>query len=557
MTRRRHRPAMVAVVVVLAVLVTGCSGGSSSGASVHTGSFDAIVPAPVAVERGSGTFALSEHTTISVRDGADESADAVALLRAVVGPSTGFTLPDAPDGPGDGSDDSTRIVFARSPAGTDETGASTTPPAVDEGYTVAITPEQVTVTAAGHDGFVWAVQTLRQVLPAAIESATTVEGTWELPVGTIDDEPRYEWRGFLVDVARHFHPVEKLEAYIDAASAYKLNRLHLHLTDDQGWRIEIPDHPELTEVGASAELGGAGGGGHYTTEEYRHLVQFAQSRGVTVVPEIEMPSHSLAAITAIPSLRCPESDGDANEPGYDPESSPARRNLCPTDEATFAFLDTVIGEVASLTPGPYLHIGGDEAFGMQVPHYLEFVDRAVTMVVDHGKIPVGWAEIALGQSEPTAVLQSWTDPDAAKNEPWSAAPGVIASPADLTYINATYDEAAKRERIGWLAVEPLSTEKAYDWDPDTYFTEVPDATVLGVEACLWGDHISDRTKMDELVLPRLPGYGELGWSPRSTHDWSGYRVRLADQAARWDAWGLGYYRDPGVPWADTGPTDGG
>jgi hexosaminidase len=569
------------VTVTLTVLLTGCSIGSSSDTELRPGRFDRIIPAPMEVTHGAGTFTLSGDTTITVEPGAEESADAVALLREIVETGTGFTLPvvDASAGAAGDSDVGNRIVFTPSAGGArpaeasdghagagapmvasndatgmdgDQVAPFVVPPVVaDEGYSLEVVPQQVTVSAAGPEGFVWAVQTLRQILPEQIESTGHIGGTWQIPVGTVTDLPRYEWRGFLVDVARHFQPVEKLEAFIDLASAYKFNRFHLHLTDDQGWRIEIPGHPELTEVGASAEIGGSGGGGYYTTDQFRRIVRYAQSRGVTVVPEIEMPSHSLAAITAIPSLRCPSADGDADEPDYDPESSPAHRNLCPTDEATFTFLDTVIGEVAAMTLGPYLHVGGDEAFGMLVPDYFAFVDRATSLVHRHGKSPVGWAEIAVGQSEPTALLQSWTDPHPSMNEPWAAAPGVIASPAALTYINATYDEGAKRERIGWVGVDPLSTEKAYDWDPETHFTAVPDVTVVGLEACLWGDHISDRSKMDELVLPRLPGYGELGWSPRSTHSWADYRVRLATHAPRWDAWGLRYYRDPTVPWADT------
>lgn len=499
-------------------------------------------------------FPLTAATSIQIDPGAGAARDAASLLRRTVHRSTGYPLM-ATSARRSGS----RIIFTTlEPAATTTTlstpgpDRAALPSTPSEAYTIKITTRTVTIAARSHDGFIWAVQTLRQIMPPEIESPQRVDGTWKIPTATVSDDARYAWRGFLVDVARHFVRIDDLESIIDTMSAYKMNRLHLHLTDDEGWRIEIPGYPELTTVGASASQNGSGGGGgHYSVAQYQALNAYAQAHGVTIVPEIDVPSHALAATTARPELRCPEADAEWGKPGYDPDSLMVRRNLCPTSEATWTFFETVVRTVAEATPGPYLHVGGDEAFGMKVQDFVAFTRRMVDLVHAQGKFPIGWAEIAGFQAPPPdAILQAWNDPRPFQSDLWSQAPGLIASPSSRTYINATYDTASKRQRIGWTGVPPLNTKDAYDWDPEDVFANITNPRVLGLEACLWGDHLVDRTRFAELILPRLPGFAELGWSPRSAHSWANYRVRLAAQAARWKAWGVPFYADPVVPWPD-------
>lgn len=497
----------------------------------HHGSLAQMIPRPVEVVPGEGELALVATTVIAVDPSADDEADdAVELLRGYLRPATGLELPvedgsvDDPPGPGPA------IVFAAAEGSdADELG--------DEGYELVV-DDNVEIRATSAAGFGWAVQTLRQLLPPEIDGSDHRPGTYNLPAVTIRDHPRFAWRGVMLDVARHFFPPEDVRRVIDLAAQYKLNRLHLHLTDDQGWRLQIEAYPELTEVGAATEMGG-GEGGYYTQDEYRDLVDYAARRGIVVVPEIDMPGHTSAALAAVPELACP---------GVPPATvatdfSSGDSSLCAGEESTYDFVETVIGEVAELTPGPYIHLGADEAQATAPDDFRRFVERAMEAVVAAGKQPVGWDEMAEAGMGPDTVLQHWNFPDQARAAADGGA-GVIMSPSSRAYMDMKYDESTP---IGLTWAGLINTRTAYEWDPATVVEGLPTEQILGIEAPLWTETVTDLAQIEQMMLPRLPGYAEIGWSTEG-RDWDEYQPRLADHDARWEAAGRSYTRDPLVAW---------
>lgn len=490
---------------------------------VRSGSFDSLIPRPTSVSATGDQFPLTTATDIVVDRGAD-AEQAVDLLRGYLGPVTGLELPQVNEKPGTEESSYGRVVrFTSSSA--DGLGA--------EGYELHIEPGRVDIVAEGADGFGWAVQTLRQLLPVEVESGEEQPGTFALPTGTIRDAPRFRWRGTMLDVARHFFPPEDVRRVIDIAATYKLNMLHLHLTDDQGWRLEIREHPELTAVGASTEVGG-GTGGYYTQDEYRDLVAYAADRGITIVPEIDMPGHTNAALVSIPELNC---DGQAPEPYTGTQVGFS--SLCVDLELTYEFVDDVIAEVAALTPGPYIHIGGDEAHETPASDYQRFLERAAEIVRSHGKTPVGWDDVARADLGSDAVAQHWHSPD---NTLAAAGQGmeVVMSPADKAYLDMKYGDFSPGN--DWAG--HIDTRTAFEWDPEAVVEGLPAGTVTGLEAPLWTELVTTRERIEQMLLPRLPGYAELGWSAAEGKDWEEYRPRLAAQTARWDAAGWAYTRDP-------------
>ena len=346
-----------------------------------------VVPAPTRV-RPDPAADFTLHSGATIRCGRQPGAAAVAeQLAELLRPATGYPLPVGPlDGepPGD-----LRLLLTDLPAvGT-------------EGYRLTVTPTRITLAAPTPAGLFHGVQTLRQLLPARIESATAVEGAWTVPGGEITDTPRFAYRGAMLDVARHFFAVPDVLRFIDHLARYKLNHLHLHLTDDQGWRIAIDRRPALTRTGAATQVGG-GTGGHYSKSDYRRIVRYAAARHITVVPEVDMPGHTHAAQTAYGELA---PDGAAPPPYTGTEVGFSALAL--ERESTYEFLADVLGELAELTPGPYLHIGGDEAFHVPGPEFAAFAARAQSLVAAAGKIPIGWHQLAAAEHRPGRILQYW------------------------------------------------------------------------------------------------------------------------------------------------------
>jgi hexosaminidase len=365
--------------------------------------------------------------------------------------------------------------------------------------------------------------------------ARTVQG----PGGTITDAPRYAYRGAMLDVSRHFFGVEVLMRFVEQLARYKLNVLHLHLSDDQGWRLAVDAWPRLAEVGGATQVGG-GTGGCYTKAEYAALVEFAAARHVTIVPEIDMPGHVNAALAAYPELN---GDGVAPPPYTGVEVGFS--TLAVGQEVTYAFVRDVLAEVAALTPGPYLHIGGDEAQSTTPEDYRTFMARVQPMVTALGKTVIGWHQIGPADGEPGRIAQYWgntPEPDDDVKAALARGDRILLSPADRVYLDMKYDADTP---IGLDWAGHIGVRTAYDWDPAD---RLPAAAVLGVEAPLWTETVSTADEIDYLVFPRLPAVAELAWSPQSARDWADFRTRLAEHGPRWARQGINYHRSPEVPW---------
>jgi hexosaminidase len=476
----------------------------------------AVVPKPVSETPARGTFALGPKTRVVA---SAEVAPVGRYLAGLLRRATGYPIPVTAAAARSGD-----IVLALGPA---TTGAG-------EAYELRVAPERITIAGAGPAGVFYGVQTLRQLLPP--------KAPWQVRAGTIVDSPRFTWRGAMLDVARHFFGVADVERFIDAIAAYKLNRLHLHLSDDQGWRIAIRSRPQLSRHGGSTAVGG-GPGGYYTQRQYRQLVAYAQSRFVTIVPEIDMPGHVEAALSSYPELSC---DGKARPvfTGIDVGFS----SLCATKASTYRFIDQVVGEVAALTPGPWFHIGGDEAAATKPGDYVRFVERAQRIVLKHGKQMIGWEEVARATLAPNTVVQHWNiEPAKAALARQAVAQGakVIMSPAAKAYLDMKYD-ASTRLGLHWAGY--TSVGDAYQWDPATVLAGVGEQDVLGVEAPVWSETLRTLADVEYMAFPRLVGIAEIAWSPRAGRSWREYRLRLAAQGPRLRAMGVQFYRAPGIPW---------
>jgi hexosaminidase len=346
----------------------------------------------------------------------------------------------------------------------------------------------------------------------------------------------------MLDVARHFRSVRDVKRFIDLMALYKLNRLHLHLSDDQGWRIAIAKWPRLATHGGSTEVGG-GKGGYYTQAQYEDIVRYAAARYVTIVPEIDMPGHVHAALSSYPKLAC---DGKPSPlyTGIDVGFS----SLCIGKPVTYDFVSDVVGELARLTPGPWMHIGGDEAMATKTGDYVRFIDRVQSIVESHGKWMIGWEEIGRARLRGGTVVQHWnTDPTKTALSARAAQQGakVIMSPAAHAYLDMKYD-ASTAPGLQWAGY--TSVQDAYAWDPARTVPGVGASDVLGVEAPLWGETVQSIRDAEYLAFPRLIGIAEIGWSPGRGRSWADYRQRLAAQAPLLDSLGVSYYRAPEVPW---------
>ncbi len=477
-----------------------------------------LLPQPQSVTPGRGTFVLGSDATIGAPPGLEGIGEQLAAaLRA----STGYALPVRPP--------PQAITLELDPSVSG-----------DEGYQLTVGSNGVRIQAAQPAGLFYGTQTLLQLLPAELEGSARQRGPFAISQGTLRDAPRFPWRGLMIDVARHFFTPGELRRYVDAMARYKLNRLHLHLTDDQGWRLEITSRPTLTQVGAATEVGG-GPGGFYTQGDYAALVQYAAERFVTVVPEVDLPGHTGAALSSLPELNC---SGVA--PPLYTGTMVGLSSLCP-GPASDQFIADVIREVAAITPGPFLHVGGDEAKMTAPADYLAFEATARAAVADAGKQLVGWEELARADAGAGEVVQHWADPSLAAAATGNGA-RVILSPAQRVYLDMQYaQDTPKGVGTFWAGFVPVSL--SYDWDPAAWLMGVPESAVLGVEAPAWTETIADTSALDEMVFPRLLGVAELGWSPASARDLKDYLRRLGAHGPRLRAQGLGFYASPQVRWA--------
>ncbi len=406
-----------------------------------------------------------------------------------------------------------------------------------EAYQLVISENEITLHAASAAGAFRGIQTIRQLMPEQSNDSMAEYSIWTIATGEISDAPQFKYRSAMLDVARHFFSVEDVKKYIDVLSYYKINNLHLHLTDDQGWRIEIKSWPKLTEVGGKTEVGG-GEGGFYTQEDYTEIVNYAARRHINIVPEIDMPGHTNSASLAYPIL-----DGAGKELKPYEGIEVGFSTFDTRKDTVYAFVDDVVRELAALTPGLYFHIGGDESHTTAKKDFNYFVERVSKIVEKHGKQMIGWDEIVHADVDKNAIVQYWNKKENAQ-EGVKKGMKVILSPAQKAYLDMKYDEDSKYGLI-WSGYIPVDV--AYNWDPET-FAEVPQESILGIEAPLWSETISNMDELSYLAFPRVIGYAELGWSIKENRNWDSYKTRLANQAPYLRSEQIKFYPSKLIDW---------
>jgi hexosaminidase len=506
-----------------------------------------VVPLPTRLAPGHGAFALRASTQI-VSDAPLRARG--RQLASMLAPATGFDLPVRVGAPPASPHIALRLqkTLARTLG--------------DEGYRLQVTPRAITIRAAAPAGVFYAIQTLRQLLPPEIFREGRVDGLkWSVPVVTIEDVPRFRWRGAHLDVSRHFQPKEFVKKYLDLLALHKMNRFHWHLTDDQGWRLEIKQYPKLTEVagwrketligrdrgdrqeGGAPQYDGKLHGGFYTQDDVREVVAYAAERFITVVPEIEMPGHSQAVISAYPELGCAE---DAVEPRTRWGVSPYLLNAEPS---TIAFMQNVLGEVLQLFPSPWIHVGGDEAvktqwkasariqariaeLGLKNEDELQswFIRQMDAFLTGKGRRLIGWDEILEGGLAENATVMSWRGIDGAV----AAARGghdAVLTPTSHTYFDYYQAKDTAREPLAIGNFLPL--DRVYTWEPMPSSLEPEyQKHMLGVQGQLWTEYMPGPKAVEYMAFPRLTALAEVAWTPTEQRKLDDFLRRMGPHLQR-------------------------
>ena len=523
-----------------------------------------IIPYPADVEMNAGTFDVAGAKVV-LSGGLDSLSKAYLTsfadhISAVAGSEGGRG----------------RIVFRQDAS---MSSACPGPLGKEENYSIEITPRKITVRAAGLNGFVYAVQTLKQLMPSQVYGTEQVSGVcWEVPCCTIEDSPRFGYRGMLLDVARHFYNVEEVKKFIDMMEIHKMNVFHWHLTDDQGWRVEIKKYPELTEVGSrrrhtlvghhhtSNEYDGKpyGEGMWYSQEQIRDVVAYAASKGITVIPEIDLPGHMMGALATYPELGC--TGGPYEVMGKWGISDDV---LCAGKDVVYTFLEDVLAEICDMFPSQYIHIGGDECpkvrweacpdcqkkineLGLAddekhaAEHYLQsHVMRHMSdFLAQRGRKIIGWDEMLQGELAPGATVMAWRKTE---NGHKAARLGhdVIMTTRPYLYLDRyqSEDKAAEPLAIaGYLPVDMV-------WSFDPYKSEKEDAElltdeqkshVIGIQASLWTEYISTYDHLEYMLYPRMDAVSEVQWCCPENKDWDRFRKGLDRMRVVYDIMGYNY-----------------
>lgn len=511
-----------------------------------------IIPLPSSLEIQKGSFNLGPATCILI----DSSEPTGQSLAGQLRKSTGYPIPLRSLTPGTEG----RGAITLTTQGAD-TGLG------PEGYALEVTPGSVVIRANTSAGLFYGAQSLLQLLPAQIFSnRPVVQRAWKIPCVRIKDKPRFLWRGFMLDVSRHFFSPAEIKSILDAMALHKLNIFHWHLTDDQGWRIEIKKYPLLTEIGAwrkrigfnldpktSAAYDSVGRyGGYYSQGDIRDIVSYAQARHITIVPEIDMPGHSSALLAAYPQFSC--SGGPYST---DLSEAVSAGVLCAGNEETFEFLDNVLSEIIDLFPGEFIHVGGDEVptqnwrncarcqarrtkEGLKSERELEdyFVRRIEQFVNARGKRLVGWSETGQDKLAQSTVLMDWIGGGI---EAVQAGRDVVMSPEEYCYLDLYQSKDRSTEPAAAGAFLPL--EKIYGFDPmPENLNPEQQKHILGAQANLWTEYIPSPGQLEYMAFPRLSALAEVVWSPKSWRNWQDFRRRLVFQEKRLDQMGIKYRR---------------
>jgi len=532
------------IAIILAAITAFCPAAEQSSESVG------VIPQPVSIEYDYGYFQIGPETRIVAEN---EAATEAAKLIDALAPAMGFKLSLA-----DASQRRRGAIALELEKDLSKLG--------DEGYTLRVTPRRILIRAKKSAGLFYGIQTLRQLLPAEIFSKTKAEDAeWKVPCVRITDYPRFGWRGLLVDPARHFIPKQDLMRFIDIMALHKFNSLQIHLTDDTGWRIEIKRYPKLTETGAwmdftamrrgdaAKEAGDKRPGGFFSQEDIRQIVRYAAEHYVNILPEIEMPAHTGAAIISYPEI------------GLYPEKLSAlptekrwaanERVLAPRPK-TVAFMQGVLTEVMELFPNRYIHIGGDEA---NIEHWKQseemqaqdrelglkdeaelhswFIRQMDAFLTSHGRRLIGWDEILQGGLAPGATVMSWRGQQGGITAA-NAGHDVVMAPTSHTYFDY-YQGSSDKEPLAIGGDLPL--EKVYGFEPIPQDIAAEKAGhVLGVQGQLWGEFISTTRHLEYMAYPRAAALAEVGWSPKTARNYENFLARLGRHLNRFDVGGINY-----------------
>ena len=516
-----------------------------------------LIPQPVDIQQSGGQYELLRTSTISYD--APEALKIAGMFSQKLNLPTGFTIK-----PQQGNTGSIQFDLNKVPVST----------LGKEGYTLISSANGVVITANEPAGLFYGMQTLLQLLPKEVESKTTVNMAWTVPSVKITDYPRFAWRGLMLDVSRNFFTKEEVEKYIDQMARYKYNTFHWHLTDDNGWRIEIKSLPKLTEVGAwrvprfgqfgeraePKEGEAATVGGFYTQSDIKEIIQFAQDRFITIVPEIDVPGHSMSAIASYPELSCSKDPNTKVNPGssfsewFNDGTFKMRidNTLNPSDEKVYEFLDKVFTEMAAIFPNPYIHVGGDECYkgfwtkddgcqalmkkmNMTKPEELQayFMKRVETILKSKGKKLIGWDEILEGGLAPEATVMSWRGIkggiEAAKMGHY-----VVMTPTTFGYLDYQQGE----ETIEPPIYAGLRLNKCYSFNP------VPEGVdpkyILGGQGNLWTEQVETLHHAEYMTWPRAWALAEDFWSPNASKNWDNFIQRVEKQFDRSDLEGVNY-----------------
>jgi hexosaminidase len=535
-------------ILVIFICLSGCNNVNSA----ETDKIPALIPVPASISMLSGEFVFTEKTKIIIPSEDPEIRLSADFLVQLINNPTG---------------NSPEIIVGSKPDKGSIFMVLDTAVGNKEGYILAVTSKRITIRAKTAVGFFYAVQTLRQMLPVEVEKKQITESLiLSVPACLVEDEPRFGYRGMHLDVGRHLFPVETIKSYIDMLAMHKMNTFHWHLTEDQGWRIEIKKYPKLTEIGAyrnETVVGHAGRpplkydgkryGGFYTQEEVKDIVAYAKSKFITIIPEIEMPGHAMGALAAYPLLSCTGGPFEVNTKWGVMDDV-----FCAGKDDVFTFLQDVLTEVIDLFPGPYIHIGGDECpkkrwekcslcqkrmkdEGLKDEHELQsyFIQRIEKFVISKGRKIIGWDEILEGGLAPEATVMSWRGTKggiaAAKQKH-----DVIMTPNTYAYLDY-YQCEPEGEPLAIGGYLPL--EKVYSYDPlPEELTPEEQKHILGFQGNVWTEYISTPEHMQYMAFPRAFAIAETGWTPDRLKDFEDFKARLEVMKKRYDAIGINYFK---------------
>jgi hexosaminidase len=527
-----------------------------------------IIPRPVAVKITDSNFVLDAETRLVIATPDSELRLIAEKLIKKINAASRFQLCGSPNiVPG-----KTTILLSL-----DASLKSLT----DEGYQLTVLPQRIEIKAPKPAGVFYGTQSLFQLLPTELENTALQRDRWLVPCVEIVDYPRFPWRGQLLDVSRHFHPLDHIKRNLDQLARLKMNRFHWHLTDDQGWRIEIKSLPKLTGIGAwrvdrndklwwqrafpkPGEK--ATYGGFYTQAEIKEMIQYARERYITIIPEIDMPGHSRAFIAAYPEVSC---DGGPYEVATGGDER--NKDLCPGKEITFELVEKIIDEVTALFPAKYYHIGGDEcrkpawkkcpdcqkkmeAAGLKDYDALQsyFIHRVEKMINARGKIMIGWDEILEGGLAPNATVMSWRG-EVGGIKSVGMGHDAIMTPFSYCYLDLKQGDPELEPELGYSQLL-LSTVYSYNPVPKS-FTAEEAKHILGVQGNLWSESIQNEADANYMLFPRLIAIAEVGWSPQALRDWKDFVYRLEQMLKRFDFQGINYARSAYNVWLEPNPPD--